>query len=121
MSTTTHRVVTASKAGGWTLVGSLMGISAGGVFLLFEMLVAGSAGSGAFEPLRMIGATVLGEDALPTQPTMGLLIAVPVALVVHFVLSAVYGTVAGNIGTLRGSRKTPITISREAFISFFLG
>ncbi len=109
MSTDTRRAAITPEAGGWALAGSFMGISAGGVFLVFEMLVAGSAGSGAFSPLRMIGATVLGEGALPTQQTMGLPVVVPVALVVHFALSAIYGavfgTVAGSIGALRGSRR----------------
>lgn len=110
MSTTTRQVVMIPRAGVWALAGSLMGISAGGIFLIFEMLVAGRVGPGAFGPLRMIGATVLGENALPTQQTMGLLLVVPVALIVHFVLSAVYGavfgTVAGSIGALKGNRRT---------------
>ncbi len=108
MSTTTRRVVMIPRAGGWALAGSLMGISAGGI-LIFEMLVVGSVGPDAFGPLRMIGATVLGENVLPTQPTMGLLLVVSVALIVHFALSAVYGvafgTVAGSIGALKGSRR----------------
>jgi hypothetical protein len=109
MSTTTRRVVMAPKAGGWGLAGSLLGISAGGIFLIFEMTVAGNVGPSAFGPLRMISAMVLGEGALPGQPTMNLPIVVPVSLVVHFALSAVYGaafgTVARSIGALKGSRR----------------
>jgi hypothetical protein len=58
----------------------------------------------------MIGATILGQGALPMpQPLdIGLATVVPVAMVVHFVLSAIYGAVFGAIasviGVLRRSR-----------------
>ncbi len=61
MSTDARRAAITPEAGGWALAGSLMGISAGDVFLIFEMVVAGSAGSGTFGPLRTISATVLGR------------------------------------------------------------
>jgi hypothetical protein len=79
-----------------------MGIAAGGVFLIFEMGIAGNTGSSAFIPVRMIGAIVLGEGALPTQPTIGLAVVVPVALAFHFALSALYGAVFGAIATRLG-------------------
>lgn len=74
-----------------------MGIGAGGVFLIFEMIVAGLTGQSAFEPLRMIAAVVLGEGALPPQPTIVLAIVVPVALAVHYALSAIYGAAFGAV------------------------
>jgi hypothetical protein len=85
-----------------------MGVAAGGVSLIFEMIAAGTMGQSAFDPLRMIAAVVLGEGKLPIQPTSGLAIVVPVALAVHYALSAIYGAVFGiavaQIGALRRDR-----------------
>jgi hypothetical protein len=85
-----------------------MGIAAGGVFLIIEMIAAGIMGQSAFDPLRMIAAIALGEGALPVQPTVGLAIVVPVALATHYALSAIYGAVFGvavaEIGALRHDR-----------------
>ncbi len=92
-----------SKAGRWVLRGAMMGIAAGGVFLIFEMIVAGIMGQSAFEPLRMIAAIALGEGALPMQPTVGLATVVPVALAVHYALSAFYGAVFGTIAVVIGA------------------
>ena len=56
----------------------------------------------------MVNATVLGLDALPPQPSIGIGTALPVALLVHFTLSAifgvVFGTAAGSLSFLRSSR-----------------
>ncbi len=97
-----------SRSGRWVLRGAVMGIAAGGVFLIFEMIAAGLMGQSALDPLRMIAAVVLGEGALPVQPTVGLAIVVPVALAVHYALSAFYGAVFGaavaEIGALRHDR-----------------
>ncbi len=72
------------------------------------MMAAGIMGQSAFEPLRMIAAIILGESALPTQSTIGLAVVVPVALAIHYALSAFYGAVFGAavaaIGTLRNGR-----------------
>jgi hypothetical protein len=97
-----------SKSGRWVLRGAALGIAAGGVFLMFEMIAAGIMGQSAFGPLRMIAAIVLGEGALPAQPSVGLAIVVPVALATHYALSAIYGAVFGvavaEIGALRHDR-----------------
>jgi hypothetical protein len=97
-----------SAAGSWILPGALMGIAAGGVFLIFEMTAAGIMGQSAFGPFRMIAAIVLGEGVLPVQSTVDLAIVVPVALAVHYALSAFYGavfsTVAAVIGALHNGR-----------------
>jgi hypothetical protein len=92
-----HRYLTAttvevrSEAGAWILPGAVMGIAAGGVYLIFEMIAAGIMGQSAFEPFRMIAAMILGEGALSMHSTIGLAVVVPVALAIHYALSAFYG------------------------------
>ncbi len=85
-----------------------MGIIAGIVFMVFEMVVALVLQGAPFGPPRMISAIVLGQGALPMNPTVGLTTALPVAMIIHFVLSAIYGMVFGviasAIGALRNSR-----------------
>ena len=94
--------------GSWVMYGLLGGLISGLVFLVFEMVFAGIAGPSPFGPPRMIGAIGLGEGALPPQPSIGLNTALPVALVIHFINSAVFGTIFGAIvglvGALRRSR-----------------
>ena len=105
---TTTSVEVGSEAGGWILPGAVMGVAAGGVCLIFEMIAAGIMGQSAFEPFRMIAAMVLGEGALPAHSTIGLAVEVAVALAIHYALSAFYGAVlgaaVGAIGTLRNDR-----------------
>jgi hypothetical protein len=102
------RLESGSGTGSWLLTGAVMGLLAGVVFVVFEMVVAWIMQGSPFGPPRMISAIALGEGALPMDPTVGIATAMPVALVLHFVLSAVYGAVFGAIasavGLLRGSR-----------------
>jgi hypothetical protein len=104
----TTNVEVGSEAGGWILPGAVMGIAAGGVFLIFEMVVSAITGPSAFEPFRMIAAVVLGAGSLSAEPTIGLPTVVPVALTIHYALSAfygaVFGTIAAVISALRNSR-----------------
>lgn len=72
-----------------------MGLIAGVVFIVFELIIAGTIGPGLFGPLRLISAIVLGQP-----PTIGLASAIIVGLIVHFVLSAVFGLVFGVIAWL---------------------
>lgn len=71
--------------------GIVAGIVAGIVFAMFEMIVAAIQGMGFFAPLRMIAAIVLGEGTL--EPSSSLTSAVVAGLIVHMMLSAVYGLV----------------------------
>ena len=84
--------------------GALWGIVAGLLFAAFEMMAtAFLMGIGAFfMPLRMISAIVLGQAAL--DPGYSLLTAGSVGVIVHMVLSIVYGMVFGALAarTLRG-------------------
>lgn len=70
-------------------VGMVLGLVPGAVFMVFETLAAGILGPGFLGPLQMIGAILLGQGALGELATP-----VPVAgvgLVIHFLLSAIYG------------------------------
>lgn len=58
-----------------------------------EMIVAALMGMGFFAPLRMISAIVLGEQAL--EPSYSLGAATIVGLIVHMILSAIYGLIYG--------------------------
>ncbi len=74
------------------LHGAIGGVLAGIIFALFEMGVAAAkmgALDAAWMPLRMIGATVLGEDAL--MPGYSLAKAATTGLLVHMMLSALFG------------------------------
>jgi hypothetical protein len=99
---TTTSVEARSEADGWILPGAVMGVAAGGVFLIFEMIAAGIMGQSAFEPFKMIAAIVLGVSVLPVQSTIGLAVVVPVAIAVHYALSAFYGAVFGTIAAVIG-------------------
>lgn len=79
----------------WVTIGAALGIVAGAVFALFEMIAAAAMGDGFWMPLRMIGAIVLGKEAL--EPSYSLAGAVVVGLLVHMVLSALYGGVLGAV------------------------
>jgi hypothetical protein len=92
--------------GSWTIAGLVAGIIAGIVFAMFEMIMAAIMGQGFFAPMRMIGAIVLGESAL--DPSYSLATAGITGIIVHMVLSmmygAVFGAIASGIGALRSSR-----------------
>jgi uncharacterized membrane protein YagU involved in acid resistance len=82
-------------AGVWIKYGALGGFVAGIVFAMFEMVMAAVLnGISAFwNPLRMIGAIVLGEEAL--APSYQLATAAVAGLMVHMVLSVLFGVVFG--------------------------
>jgi len=86
--------------GDWIKYGALGGLIAGIVFAMFEMIMAAimNGGDAFFMPLRMIGAMVLGQDAL--VPTYDLLTAAVVGLVVHMMLSIIFGIVFGVVVAL---------------------
>jgi hypothetical protein len=83
--------------------GAIAGIVAGLAFAAFEMMAtAFMMGAEAFfMPLRMIGAIVLGQEAL--DPGFSLVTAGVAGMLVHVMLSVIYGIVFGEIATiLRG-------------------
>lgn len=76
------------------------GLVAGLVFLILEMiLVPLIMGMSAWAPVRMMAAILLGQGVLPAEGEpatfgVGVLLA---ALVVHFVLAAIYGSILSLI------------------------
>lgn len=70
-------------------------IVAGVVFMMLEMVLVATMGGGSlWGPPRMIGAMVLGKDVLPPPATFDAGVMMT-AMIVHFVLSIVYGTFVG--------------------------
>ena len=82
MTHTAHRA--------WMVRATALGLMAGLGFAAFQMLAAGSQSGteGLFMPLRMIGAIVLGAQAL--QPSYSLLAAATTGTLVHLVLSVAF-------------------------------
>jgi len=73
------------------LRGILGGIVAGIVFLLAEMVMAVALGGDILDPLRVIGSILLSTVAfVPDYPLAAIAV---VAVIVHLVLSAVYGLI----------------------------
>ena len=79
--------------GAWIRHGVIGGAIAGIVFAMFEMIMAVVLdGSRAFfMPLRMIGGIGLGQQAL--DPNTSVLTAGGVGLVIHMILSMMYGVI----------------------------
>jgi hypothetical protein len=92
----------ASKATGtgrWIAQGVIGGLIAGIVLAIFEMVIAAllMGTSAFFLPLRMAATIVLGQSAL--DPAYPLVSAALVGVVVHLVLSIIFGTIFGEIVT----------------------
>ncbi len=107
MATDIVRARPESHIGRWVKHGIIGGILAGIAFAMFEMVMAVvQMGADAFfMPLRMIGGMALGPQAL--DPGTSLVTAGGAGLVVHMMLSAMYGAgvagVAWAVPTLRSS------------------
>lgn len=85
------------NTGAWVKYGALGGFIGGIVFAMFEMIMAAllNGASAFWNPLRMIGATVLGKEAL--SPDYGLVTAALTGMVVHMMLSVLFGIVFGLV------------------------
>ncbi len=79
----------------WAKQGMVGGIVAGIIFAMFEMVMAAlmDGANAFFMPLRMIGAMVLGSEAL--DPGYSLVTAALAGVVVHMVMSGIFGMVFG--------------------------
>lgn len=93
----------------WLATGALMGLIAGLVFALFEMIASAAGGASFFAPLRLISSLVLGREALGPEVALGTAIAV--GTLVHVVLSSLYGAIFGLI-----ERYTPAFHDRKGGI-----
>jgi uncharacterized membrane protein YagU involved in acid resistance len=77
--------------------GIYAGLIAGVVFMMAEMLMVWLfLGQSPWGPPRMIAAMVLGQNVLPPPATFDIGI-VTVAMMIHFVLSIIYGVIFGWI------------------------
>lgn len=83
---------------GWVTWGAVLGVVAGVVFAMFEMVAAWALGDGFWMPLRMIGAIVLGDGAL--EASYSLAGAALAGAALHMMLSAVFGAVFGALAAL---------------------
>lgn len=85
--------------GAWIKHGVIGGIIAGIVFAMFEMIMAvvQTGADAFFMPLRMIGGIALGSSAL--EPSTSLVTAGGVGIVVHMMMSALYGAVIAGLAT----------------------
>lgn len=110
MTTVASRRTTAPTAV-WLQWGLVGGIVAGLVFAAFEMLTAVllDGPDAFFMPLRMIGGIGLGPSAM--EPTTSLLTAGGVGLVIHMLLSAVYGVgVAAVVAAIPALRRSSTAV-----------
>lgn len=82
---------------GWVKHGVIGGIGAGIVFAMFEMVMAAilNGADAFFTPLRMIAGIGLGQQAL--QPDYSLATVIIVGLVIHMMMSAIFGVVFAGI------------------------
>ena len=79
------------QVSGWVKHGLIGGVVGGLAFAMFEMVMAAilNGADAFFVPLRMIGAMVLGQQAL--QPDSSLFAAAAAGVMVHMVLSMMFG------------------------------
>lgn len=102
----------------WLRAGLVGGVIAGIVFAMFEMIMAVvlNGGDAFFMPLRMIGAIGVGKTAL--DPSTSLLTAGGAGLVIHMVLSMMYGVVVAGViakaGTLAQSSVSVVVVASAA-------
>lgn len=72
---------------------TIAGVIAGTVFVMMEMLLVTTAlGGPLWGPPRMMGAIVMGKEALPPPATFDFVI-VMAGMVVHYILSVVYAII----------------------------
>jgi hypothetical protein len=104
--------------------GVYAGLIAGVVFLILEMgMVWLFMGESPWAPPRMIAAMVLGEGVLPMPPdkpaTFSLGI-VMTAMVIHFVLSIIYGVIGAAIVAHRMGYGAAIAIGALCGLAIYL-
>jgi hypothetical protein len=93
----------------WLAAGAVFGVVAGVFFALFEMVVAWQMGDGFWMPLRMIGAILIGADAL--EPTYSLAGAAIAGAVLHMTLSTLYRAVFAGIAAVGGLLSRPVLVA----------
>jgi len=97
--------------------GAGLGLIAGVILAVAEMIVSAIMGSSAVLPLRLFGSVLLGRSAL-TDISAGT--AILVGVVVHLALSAAFGALYGLLST-RVSDRTRTSSGREAGLGMLYG
>ena len=104
--------------------GVYAGLIAGAVFMMLEMgMVWLFMGESPWAPPRMIAAMVLGEGVLPMPPEkpatfdLGVMMA---AMMIHFVLSIIYGLIGAAIVAHRMGYGTAIALGALAGLAIYL-
>lgn len=93
------------------------GLIAGMIFGVMEVVGAAMMGNPPLMPVRMFASTVLGEQALMQTSAA---IAIPVGLIAHFLLSAIFGAIYGVVNA-RLSTATETSYARQAGIGLLFG
>jgi hypothetical protein len=97
-------------------------VIAGIVFAMFEMIVAVvlNGGDAFFMPLRMIGAIGVGKSAL--DPATSILTAGGAGIVIHMILSMMYGVVVAGVIAKVGSlaQSTAAVVATASVAGFAL-
>ncbi|MEO6207008.1 MAG: hypothetical protein ABIP77_03505 [Candidatus Limnocylindrales bacterium] len=112
------------RTGTWVRAGIVGGVIAGIVFAMFEMIMAVvlNGADAFFMPLRMIGGIGLGATAL--DPATSLITAGGAGLVVHMILSMMYGVVVAGVLTfvpaLSRSRTSILLIASAAGFALWI-
>ncbi len=95
--------------------GIVGGLIAGLVFIMVEMILVPTVGGGsAFGPPRMIAAIVMGEGVLPPPATFEP-VSFFVAMIVHFVLSALLGAIFAMIAGRLNQSSTMLVVIGAIF------
>ena len=93
----------------WIKHGIIGGIIGAIGMMMAEMIIAAAMGMDAFMPPRMIAGILLGPSAM--QPSTPLMTAAPVGMMLHFVLSIIYGLIfAGLVSAVPALRSSAAVI-----------
>lgn len=98
------------------------GIIAGIVFMMLEMVLVGTiGGQSPWGPPRMIAAMAMGKEVLPPPATFDIGIMM-VAMMIHFVLSIIFGVILGWVISRWGLSLTASIISGTIFglLAYFI-
>lgn len=96
------------------------GIIGGAVFMMAEMLMVWMfMGESPWAPPRMIAAMVMGREVLP-PPADFAMVPMMVAMIIHFMLSIVYGLVIGLIVRKLGMGKALLAGAAFGLLAVYL-
>lgn len=103
----------------WIKHGTIGGIVGGLGMMMAEMIIAALMGMDAFMPPRMIAGMALGQRAM--EPATPLMTAAPVGLLIHMMLSIIYGLIfAWLLSVIPALRSTAALIVATSFFGLLL-